>query len=137
MFCPSILGRLGYTTVSLYNNPLAGRRNDMDRGFDILPSAWRRTRKVSFIDQRLYYKYVIQDSGVRKNCELLHAWVKEYNRRGVPWLAFLNLNDAHMPYISREPWMGEFFTSLGVWMSARWTFGQFGGLCQEAGLQGV
>ena len=110
---PSILNQMGYITVSLYNNPLVGRGNAMDRGFDFSIGVETDT-KVSFIDQRLYYKYGLKDSGVLETCELLYAWVKEHDRRGAPWLAFVNLLDAHLPYIPREPWMGEFLNRLGV-----------------------
>jgi hypothetical protein len=112
----SIFSGIGYATVSLYNNPLAGRSNAMDRGFDVAIGVETDT-KVSFVDERLYSKYVVGDSGVQKTGDLLYAWAKEYGRRGVPWLAFLNLNDAHMPYIPREPWMGEFLNRLDVEIS--------------------
>lgn len=109
----SIFSGIGYATVSLYNNPLAGRSNAMDRGFDVAIGVETDT-KVSFVDDRLYSKYVVGDSGVQKTSDLLYAWAKEYERRGVPWLAFLNLNDAHMPYIPRNPWMDEFLSRLNV-----------------------
>jgi len=112
----SIFSGIGYATVSLYNNPLAGRSNAMDRGFDVAIGVETDT-KVSFVDERLYSKYVVGDSGVQKTGDLLYAWAKEYERRGVPWLAFLNLNDAHMPYIPRAPWMDEFLNRLGVEIS--------------------
>ena len=62
---PSILSKAGYASVSLYNNPLAGRGNDIDRGFDVSIGV-ETDKKVSFIDQRLYYKYVLEESGVRR-----------------------------------------------------------------------
>jgi arylsulfatase A-like enzyme len=108
-----IMGRAGYSTLSLANNRLAGRRSRMDRGFHVAIEPETET-KVSFFDQRLYYKYILRDTGTRKTSELLDAWIRAHKRGTRPWLAFLNLNDAHSPYVPREPWMGDFLGRLDV-----------------------
>ncbi|MBI4161911.1 MAG: sulfatase [Acidobacteria bacterium] len=109
----TILGEAGYLSLSMYNNPLAGTLTGMDRGFDFSIGVETRS-KVSLLDQRLYYKYVLRDSGVRKTMEILEAWVRYARRRPGPFFAFVNLNDAHIPYEPREPHFGALLRRHGV-----------------------
>jgi arylsulfatase A-like enzyme len=110
---PAVLKEAGYATLSLYNNPLVGRDSGMTRGFGVAIGV-ETDDKASFLDQRLRYKYWLRDSGVRRTLEVLQSWVEECAERGVPWFAFVNLNDAHSPYVPRQPWIDIFTKRLGV-----------------------
>jgi arylsulfatase A-like enzyme len=105
------LREAGYASLTLYNNPLAGRLNRMDRGFDRSIGV-ETDRKVSFLDGRIRSKYIEHDTGVVRTTRLLRAWVT-YNRlRDRPYFLFVNLNDAHLPYEPRQPWFEEYRQAL-------------------------
>lgn len=78
------LQRTGYRTGAFVSNPWVSAERGFSQGFDTFEETWRKRPGVPFEDE----------GGI----QLSREWMAARVARREPFLAFLNLNDAHMPY---------------------------------------
>ena len=79
-----VLRRAGYRTGAFVSNPWVSAERGFSQGFETFEETWKPRPGVPFED----------DGGI----QLSRDWIAARVERGEPFLAFLNLNDAHMPY---------------------------------------
>lgn len=79
-----VMQRAGYRTAAFVSNPWVSAERGFSQGFDTFEETWKPRPGVAFEDK----------GGI----ELSRAWIAARVERGEPFLAFLNLNRAHMPY---------------------------------------
>lgn len=79
-----VLRGAGYRTAAFVSNPWVSAERGFDQGFETFEETWKPRPGVRFEDE----------GGIQLSREWLAARVE----RGEPFLAFLNLNYAHMPY---------------------------------------
>jgi arylsulfatase A-like enzyme len=79
-----VLKRAGWRTGAFVSNPWVSRERGFAQGFETFEEVWRPRAGVPHED--------------RGGIALARAWLSERSERREPFLLFLNLNTAHMPY---------------------------------------
>ncbi|MBK7644521.1 MAG: sulfatase [Planctomycetes bacterium] len=97
----------GYQTVALTNNNWISHATGLDRGFDSLRDDWNiRERRRA-------------EGEKHPTVQALKEWFQRGRKADKPFFLFVNLIDAHMPYLPH--WPGDardFFGSTGQWEDA-------------------
>lgn len=96
----------GYQTVGLSANQWVSRATGLDRGFESFGDQWsfrQRTRAAATA-----HPFV----------RALREWLEHARDPGRPFFAFVNLTDAHMPYLSHWEEAQPFFPSKEAWSRA-------------------
>ena len=78
------LQRDGYRTGAFVSNPWVSAERGFAQGFDTFEETWKQRPGVAFED--------------RGGIQLSRQWIATRVERREPFLVFLNLNDAHLPY---------------------------------------
>ena len=79
-----VLQGAGYRTGAFVSNPWISAERGFAQGFDTFEETWKRRPGVA-----------LEDEG---GIQLSRDWITTRIERREPFLVFLNLNDAHMPY---------------------------------------
>ncbi len=102
---PEVLKRRGYFSFAASANTFFGPRCGLQRGFDTFfmpPHALAVTRPlVKYVAQRLGWA----DEGGQA---IASSFASTLDARHGPWFGLLWLNDAHHPYVAKEPFTRRF-----------------------------
>ncbi len=102
---PEVLRRRGYYTFGASGNTFVGPRCSLNRGFDEF-FIYRRPWELS----RLYVKYVAQRLGWADEggAAVTKRFLDVAGRLKGPWFVLLWYNDAHHPYLAKQPFTTRF-----------------------------
>jgi arylsulfatase A-like enzyme len=133
-----ILSAGGYETASFYGNRLLGSRYGLSRGFRTALGV-DSEHKVSLALFRVLEIARGERSVSGRILAAAGRWAEECGRRRRPFLLFVNLMDAHMPYRPRQPYAREFLRSLppgavNMPLARRFTTGDMGAAKEAAEL---
>ena len=100
------LQRAGYQTVCLTNNNWISKSTGLDRGFELAREQWNiRERRRS-------------TGAGHPTVQALREWFAGARNPERPFFVFLNLTDAHMPYLPHWEEAQPFFESKEAWSRA-------------------
>ncbi len=96
----------GYQTAAFTNNGWISKATGLDRGFELLQDQWNlRERRRSA-------------GATHPTVQALKEWFERQRKPGQPFFVFVNLTDAHMPYLPSWEEARDFFASTGAWEAA-------------------
>jgi arylsulfatase A-like enzyme len=96
----------GYQTLALTNNNWISKSTGLDRGFDLLRDQWDiRERRRSM-------------GAAHPTVQALKEWFQRARKPDQPFFLFVNLIDAHMPYLPHWEEASDFFESTKAWEAA-------------------
>lgn len=96
----------GYQTVGLTNNNWISKTTGLERGFDLLREQWNiRERRRSM-------------GATHPTVLALKEWFARERKADKPFFLFVNLTDAHMPYLPHWEEASDFFESTRAWEGA-------------------
>ncbi len=100
------LQRQGYQTVCLTNNNWISKATGLERGFELHRDQWSiRGRRRSTGEGH-------------PTVQALREWFASARRPDAPFFLFVNLTDAHMPYLPHWEEAQPFFESKEAWLRA-------------------
>jgi arylsulfatase A-like enzyme len=96
----------GYQTLGLTNNNWISKATGLDRGFELLRDQWDiRQRRRSM-------------GATHPTVQALKEWFQRGRKPDQPFFLFVNLTDAHMPYLPHWEEARDFFESTKAWEAA-------------------
>ncbi|MCK4305268.1 MAG: sulfatase-like hydrolase/transferase [Candidatus Eisenbacteria sp.] len=108
-----ILNCLGYFSIAMYNNNLAGRTTNLTQGFDVDVGVYQDCWFYPAW-QRLYDAFLCKDSGSKTSFFAAFQVLKWIRQREGHLFLYINVMEPHKPYVIHEPYFSSFTEDLSL-----------------------